>query len=96
MATYISLVRWTEQGIKSLKESPSRLDAVREAFKQAGGHLRDFYLVTGQYDIICIFEAPDDETIARMMLSIGSKGSVRSETIRAFNEDEYRRIIGSL
>ena len=96
MATYISLVRWTEQGIKSLKESPSRLDAVREAFKQAVGHLRDFYLVTGQYDIICIFEAPDDETIARMMLSIGSKGSVRSETIRAFNEDEYRRIIGSL
>ena len=96
MPTYISLLRWTEQGIQSVKESPNRVEAARKAFEAAGGRLRDLYLVTGQYDFVAVIEAPDDETAARMALSLGARGSVRSETLRAFTEDEYRRIIGAL
>ena len=96
MPTYISLLRWTEQGIQNVKESPKRVEASRKAFEAAGGRLRDLYLVTGQYDFVAVIEAPDDETAARMALSLGARGSVRSETMRAFTEDEYRRIIGAL
>jgi uncharacterized protein with GYD domain len=96
MPTYISLLRWTDQGVQNIKESPNRVDAARKAFEAAGGKLRDLYLVTGQYDFVAVIEAPNDETAARMALSLGARGSVRSETMRAFNEDEYRRIISAL
>ncbi len=96
MATYISLLRYSEQGIKNIKESPSRLDAVRDLFKTVGGELKAFYLVTGQYDAVCIGEAPDDATMARILLTVGSKGNVRTETFRAFTEDEFRKIIAGL
>jgi uncharacterized protein with GYD domain len=96
MATYIVLIRYTEQGIKNMKESPSRLDAVRKAFKEKGAEAKDFYLVTGQYDAVCICEAPSDEVLANLLLSIGSKGNARTETLRAFNEAEYRKIIAGL
>jgi uncharacterized protein with GYD domain len=92
MPTYISLLRYTEQGIKNIKESPSRLDAVRKVFQQVGAELKDFYLVNGQYDAICISEAPDEETMAKLMLKIGAAGNVRTETVRAFKEEEYRKI----
>jgi uncharacterized protein with GYD domain len=96
MPTYISLLRYTEQGIKNVKESPSRLDAARDAFRSAGAELKSFYLVTGQYDAVCIVEAPNEEAMGRVMLTIGSKGNVRSETLRAFSEDEFRRLVGSI
>jgi uncharacterized protein with GYD domain len=96
MPIYISLLRFTEQGIKNIKESPGRLDAARKAFKEMGAELKDFYLVSGQYDAVCISSAPDEETMARLMLSIGAKGNVRTETLRAFSEEEYRKICGSI
>ena len=61
-----------------------------------GGKLNDFDLVTGQYDMVAILEAPDDETLARVALAIGSQGSTRTETMRAFSESEYRRITAAL
>lgn len=96
MATYISYLRFTEQGIKSIKESPARLDAARGLFKKLGAELKSFYLVTGQFDAIAIAEAPDDTTIAKIMLAIASHGNIRSETTRAFPEEEYRKVIGEL
>ena len=96
MPTYISLLRYTQQGIQNIKESPGRLDAAREAYRKMGANLKEFYLVTGQYDAIAVAEAPNEETMARIMLALGSKGNVRSETFRAFSEDEYRKIIASL
>ena len=96
MPTYISLLRYTEQGIKNIKEGPSRLDAAKDAFRSMGAQLKAFYLVTGQYDAVSIAEAPNEETVARVMLAIGSKGNVRTETFRAFDEAEYRKIIASL
>ncbi len=96
MPTYIILNRWTQQGIEKVKESPARLDAARQAFKAMGAELKDFYLTMGQYDFVAIVEAPDDETAARVALSVGAQGATRSETLRAFTEEEYRRITAAL
>ena len=96
MATYISLVSYTQKGIENVKESPSRLDTAKEGFRALGGELKEFYLVMGQYDMVVISEAPDDETAAKAALMLGSAGSVRTETFRAFTEDEYRKIFESL
>lgn len=96
MPTYIMLHRYTQKGIENVKQSPDRLEAARKAFKAVGAELKQFYLVTGQYDIVTITEAPNDETIARCALNLASKGNVTTETLRAFTEDEYRKIIAAL
>lgn len=96
MATYITLIRWTEKGIEKVKESPNRLDAAKKAFQSMGAELKEFYLVMGRYDIIIVSEVPDDETISKLALSIGSKGAIRTETFRAYTESEYRNIIADL
>ena len=96
MATYITLLKYTDQGIKTIKESPSRLEKARQLLKSLGGELKSFYLVQGRYDAIVIAEAPNDEVAAKFALASGSQGNVRTETTRAFTEEEYRRIISGL
>lgn len=96
MAKYITLINWTEQGIKNVKDSPKRLDGVRELAKKHGCELKDTYLTIGAYDLVAVVEAPDDEAAAKLLLTIGSAGNVRTTTLKAFPEDAYRRIIGSL
>lgn len=96
MTTYIMLLSWTEQGVSTIKESPSRLDAFKQSLQQAGGALKGFYMVTGRYDMVAVVEVPDEETVAKLALATGSKGNARTETLRAFNEDEYRMIISEL
>ena len=96
MPTYITLINWTQKGIENVKDSPDRLDAAKKAFQAAGAEIKDFYLVTGRYDMVMVAEAPDAETVARLALTVGSVGAVRTETLRAFPEDEYRKIIAAL
>jgi uncharacterized protein with GYD domain len=96
MPTYITLASWTDQGIRNIKESPARLDATKEMFRSKGAEMKQFYLVTGQYDLVVISEAPDDATIAKVALASGSQGAVRTVTLRAFTEDEYRKIVGDM
>ena len=96
MSTYIALSRFTDQGIRTLKEGASRLDAAKQAAQAMGVEIKGHYLVMGQYDLVTIFEAADDETFAKFALSIGAVGNVRTETLRAFLEDEYRQIIADL
>ena len=96
MPSYISLIRWTQKGVENVKESPQRLDAAKNAFKRMGAELKEFYLVMGQYDIILVSEAPDDVTVAKIALTLGSLGNVRTESFRAFKEDEYREIVSAL
>ena len=74
----------------------ARLDAAKRTFEAAGGKLLAFYLVTGQYDAVFISEAPDNETAARIALATCSLGNVRTETLPAFTEDEYRKIVAAL
>jgi uncharacterized protein with GYD domain len=96
MPSFITLLNWTEQGMGKIKASSRRLDAGRKAFKKAGCELKDVYLTMGPYDLVCVIEAPDAETAAKAILSLGAAGNVRTLTLPAFTEDEYRKIIGSL
>lgn len=96
MATYITLIRFTQQAVEKIKESPAWLDAAKQAFRAMGAELKAFYLVMGEYDAVVIAEGPDDETAAKLALAIGAQGSIRTETLRAFTEDEYREIIAAL
>ena len=96
MATYIILVRFTQQGIQNIKQGPTRLDAAKQTFRAIGAEMKEFYSVMGKYDIVLVVEAPDDETMAKVTLAIGSLGNVRTETLRAFTEDEYRKVIADL
>jgi uncharacterized protein with GYD domain len=96
MPTYISLIRYTQKGIESIKQSPTRLEAGKKAFREAGGELKAFYLTTGRYDAVAIFEAPGDEAIARLTLGLGAHGNIRTETFRGFTEDEYRKIVAAV
>ncbi len=96
MPTFITLARYTQQGITNIKQSPARVDAYRRAAQQSGGTVKGFYLTLGRYDIVVVGEAPDDETAARLALATGSIGNVTTETLRAFTEDEFRKLIASL
>ena len=96
MAQYIILINWTDQGIRNVKESPKRLDAARAVAKKLGAEMKDVYLTMGEVDIVAHFEAPNDETVAKFILGLATLGNVRTKTLKAFSEDEYRKIIGSL
>ena len=96
MAAYISLISFAQKGIENIKESPARLDAAKRFYKSMGAELKQFYLTLGRYDAVVIAEAPDDETAAKVALALGSAENVRTETLRAFTEDEYKKIIDAL
>jgi uncharacterized protein with GYD domain len=96
MPTYIALLRWTQPGVAKVKDSPKRLDAGRKAFKKFGVEIKDTYLTMGRYDLVCVIEGPDDESVARALLTLGSQGNVQTETLKAWNEDEFRRIVKSI
>ncbi len=96
MPSYIALLNWTQQGIQNVKDSPARLEQAKAATKAAGGEIKSFYMTLGQYDMVAVIEAPDDDAVAKVMLAIASQGRVRSQTLKAFTEDEYRSIVGAL
>jgi uncharacterized protein with GYD domain len=96
MPTYIALLHYTQQGIAAIKQGPARLEAAKQAYKKVGGELKAFYLTIGQYDAVAIAELPDDAAVAKMALSLGAMGNVRTETLRAFTEAEFRKIVGEL
>ncbi len=96
MPHFVTLLRYTQQGIAKIKDSPTRLDAAKMAAQQAGGKIHAWYLTMGQYDAILISEFPSDEAGAKFTLSVGALGNVSTETLRAFTEPEYRNIVGGL
>lgn len=96
MPTYITLAKWTEQGIRAVKEAPRRVEAFEKAVSAAGGKVVGFYMVMGEYDLVVITEAPNDETVARLTLANGMQGNVRTVTMRAFAREDMGRIIQSL
>jgi len=96
MTTYVMLVKWTEQGMRQVKDSPKRLDKAKSALKGMGGAFKDFYLTRGDYDIVAVYDAPDDAVAARFTLILGMLGNVRTTTLKAFPERAYREIIASL
>jgi uncharacterized protein with GYD domain len=93
MPTYISLINWTEQGVKAFKDTTKRADAAKAAAKRIGGRLNDIYWTIGAYDLVAITEFPDDETATAFMLALSSEGNVRTETLRGYNATEIAAII---
>ena len=96
MSTYILLLNYTEQGIRTIKDSPKRVNAARELARKYGAELKDFYLTMGAYDAVSIVEAPTDDAAARFVLALGALGNVRSTTLKAFSEKDYQKIVGGL
>ena len=96
MATYFILLNWTDQGIKNVKDSPKRLDAVKKAIKGIGGEVKAFYMLQGTYDLALIMEAPNDDALAKLLLKVGAAGNVRTTTMKAYPEAEYRKIMSEL
>ena len=96
MPMYVTLIRYTEQGIKTFKDLPKRLEETRTAGEAAGAKLVAFYLTMGQYDAVVVSEAPDDETVATLALAAGGRGNVRTETLRASTEDEAKKLAAAV
>jgi uncharacterized protein with GYD domain len=96
MATYIVLVNFTEQGLRNVKDTTRRADAVKELAAQYGVTAKAFYWTLGKYDMVSVFEAPDDASITSMGLAIGSAGNVRTQTLRAFSREEMDGVLSRL
>jgi uncharacterized protein with GYD domain len=96
MATYLSLFNWTDQGIRTVKDSPKRLEATRKALKKLGGELKAFYMLQGHYDGVLIFDLPNEDAMTKFLLTTGSAGNVRTTTLRAFTETEFLKHIAAL
>jgi uncharacterized protein with GYD domain len=95
MPTYV-MIHYTDQGVQTFKDLAQRLEETKQAGEELGATLIGYYLTMGQYDAIAISDAPDDRTIAKLALAAGARGNVRTETLRAFTEDEARAIADEL
>lgn len=96
MAMYLMLLNWTDQGIRNIKESPKRMDAAKKLAKDFGGDIKTVYMTQGSFDLALVTEMPSDEKTAGFVLKLGSLGNVRTTTLKAYSEDDYRNIIGGL
>ena len=96
MSTYISLINYTDVGRASIQEAPKRIDLARAFLADLGGKLRDFYLTLGEYDLVVVFEVPNDRAAAKFLLSLDTPSRVTTRTMKAFGEGEFREILAEL
>ena len=96
MVTYIALSNFTDQGMRTVKDSTKRSDAVKAAAKKFGVTLTQIYWTLGKYDSVAIIEAPDDASATAFALAIGMAGNIRTQSLRAFSKDEMEAILGKL
>jgi len=96
MSHYILLINWTEQGISKVKESYDRYSSFRASVEKAGGKVVGGYYTFGEYDVVIIIEAPNDETVMSLMLKVGSYGNVKTKTLKAFTAEDERKIINDI
>jgi uncharacterized protein with GYD domain len=96
MPTYVMLGNWTDQGIRHVKDSPDRLDAARNLCAQHGAEIAAFYMTMGAYDMVIVIDAPNDDVYARLAISIAKGGNIRTASLKAFDEEQYRKIIESI
>ena len=93
MATYVSLINWTEQGIKNFRDTTQRARDFSRLVESSGGKVRELLWTVGEYDIVCVAEFPDEETGVAALLQVGSAGNIRSNTMRAFDAEQMASII---
>ena len=92
MPTYVSLIHWTNEGIKNYKDSTSRAADFTKLAESAGGRIRELLWTVGEYDLVTVVDFPDDETATATLLQVGALGHIRSNTLRAFNAGEMDAI----
>jgi uncharacterized protein with GYD domain len=93
MPTYVTLFKWTEQGLKTIKNAPGRFEASKKLVESTGGKVLGLYVTMGEYDIVAVTEGPSDEVASAAALSIALKGNARTTTMRAFTESEFAQIV---
>ncbi len=96
MATYITLMNFTDQGIRNVKDSPKRSEAFKETAGKFGVTVKDIYWTLGRHDLIVTVEGPDDLSVTALGLALGSMGNVRTQTLRAFGAEEMTQILGKI
>lgn len=96
MPTFITLINFTQEGIKHMHESPKRLERAKEVTDSLDGEFVDFYLTLGRYDAVYVAEYPDAEAAAQAAITVAGNGAVETETLRAFPEGEYRDLVDGL
>ncbi len=93
MPVYVTLYKFTEQGVRNIKDSPKRVEKIKEEFKKAGANIKEFYALMGQYDTMIIAEAPNEEIITKLNLMVDAAGNVTSQTMRAFSENDWKKMV---
>ena len=96
MAMYISLIQFTEQGIRNVKDTVKRGDAAIGEAEKMGMKIIEEFWTMGAYDVVVMFDAPNDETMSAFLLKIGSVGNVKSQTLRAFRKQEMEGVLAKL
>jgi uncharacterized protein with GYD domain len=96
MVTYVVLTKFTDQGIRSVKDSPKRAEAFKEMAKTFGVTVKELVWTQGRYDVVSFVEAPDESSAMSLSLSLGALGNVRSETLRAYSAAEMTKIVGKM
>lgn len=96
MVTYVSLIKWTEQGVKTTKDTIKRAEAAAEAAEKLGGHLTTILWTQGAYDLVTITDFPDEESAQVFLLSLAASGNIRTQTLRAFSASDMKRVIDRL
>ena len=96
MPTYVTIASITDQGIRNMKDLAKRLQNAEQTFSALGAQLREVYLTMGQHDYVVIADAPDDETMARISLTVAGQGNVRTQTLRAFDRKEMLKLVEGL
>jgi uncharacterized protein with GYD domain len=96
MPTFISMLSWTDQGIRSVKDTPKRVQAARETAKKFGVEIKQIFLTSGDFDVVAILEAPSYDNVAKYSMTTGSQGNIRSRTVRAWPEAEMLKLISEL
>jgi|SRR5688572_18584462 uncharacterized protein with GYD domain len=96
MASYIVLGKFSDQGIRSVKDTTKRADAFKAMAKKAGVTVKDLYWTLGQFDVITVVDAPDDAALAALLLSAGALGNLHTQSLRAFSAEEMSTIVGKM
>ena len=96
MPLFIMTINWTEQGIRNVKDSPKRRSAAKELAKKCGVEIKQLYLTSGDSDLVAIVDTPNGDNVAKFAMALGSQGSVRTRTVRAWTEAEFEKLVSEL
>jgi uncharacterized protein with GYD domain len=96
MPLFIVTINWTEQGIRSVKDAPKRSQAAKELAKKLGVEIKQIFLTSGDSDLLAIIEAPNGDAVAKLAMTLGAQGNIRTRTVRAWTEPEFMKLVSEL